>query len=550
MFDSTEPATEPKGFKPYPKQAEFFAIPASIKEGFFGGAAGPGKSAALLMEPIMKRFHEHPRFHGIVFRQTFRQLEESLIMESHNLYPMVGGRFTGKPEYCWTFPSGAKIRFSYLEQDKQVYDHDTAQYNYAAFDELTAFTRFQYMYIVHSRVRTTVQGLPAYSRCASNPLGIGHAWVKERFIKPAPKGGKVIREIFPDGSIVKRIFIPAKVTDNPDLMRENPQYINSLMLLPEAEKRSKLYGDWDAIAGQVFTEFRQQQMPDEPSNALHVIPAFEIPAYWPVILAIDWGYDAMTWAGFFACSPEGRTYLVQEFVRKQTKISTWGAELSQLSKKYENLKLPVTLDPSAWAKRGEEKTIQEQIEDALGMPVEKADNDRIGGKMLMHEYLRFKPRPPRFLPAQGYDPDVETKLYRLKGEQSVADYRRLFEPEPPETNLPRLQIFDTCQYFIDALVACVSDPDRPEDVLEFNGDDPYDGGRYGIKRVHRYFSEAAEEHGKLKKRDAILDRLHKSGDMTAFYREMEKLEADEFDTVVGVPRYTTRRTPRYFQRYH
>lgn len=512
--------------KLFPKQEQFAAIPVTIKEAFFGGAAGPGKSFMLLVDPLLRKYHLHPRFHGIVFRESFPQIEESLEMESKNIYPLFGGSYDGQ-EHAWHFPSGAVIRFGYLQRDEQRFKHDTAQYNYVAFDELTAFTRIRWMYLVHVRCRTTVQGLPAYARAASNPLGIGHAWVKERFINPAPEGGRIIAERMPDGSLVKRIFIKARVTDNPKIMKEDPSYINGLMLLPEAEKRSKLYGDWDAIAGAVFTEYRTERMPDEPEYAVHLVDPFIIPPYWPVILAIDWGHDAMCWAGFFACAPDGRVYLCEEASWYRTKISVWGAELAQRSAKYPNLKLPVILDKSAFGDRGEEKTLSEQVMDAMGFPVERSDSDRIGGKMLLHEYLRWAPRPVKYLPPQGYSEEIEARIFRLRGDAAALQYRHYFDPEPPEENLPKYRIFKTCPLASNVLVQCVSDPNNPEDVMEFNGDDPYDGQRYGLKAVHRYFEEVKEAHNHLLRRDEIIEELHRTGDMTAFYQRMEKLEEDE-----------------------
>lgn len=528
------PPDQPRvDIKLFPKQETFAAIPTTIKEGFFGGAAGPGKSFMLLMDPLLRKFHLHPRFHGILFRESFPQLEESLIHESQTWYKLFGGVYNGT-EHFWTFPSGAKLRFSYLARDEQAYDHDTAQYNYVAFDELTAFTRFRWMYLVHSRCRTTVEGLPAYARAASNPLGIGHAWVKERFIDPCKEGGRIIAERMPDGSLVKRIFIKARVTDNPLIMERDPTYINSLNLLPEAEKRSKLYGDWDAIAGAVYREFRSLHNFDEPLNAVHVIAPFTVPDFWPVFLVIDWGYDAMMWAGFFAISPDERIFLVREHACKQTKISVWGADLARMALDYPGLRSPATLDRSAWGNRGEEKTLSEQISDALGMEVEQSDSDRVGGKMLLHDYFRWTPHPPRYLPPGGYNPEIEAKLHRIKGEQVALDYHKLFDPEPPETNLPRYQIFNTCKLAIDSIVACVSDPKNPEDVMEWPGDDPYDGQRYGIKRAHRYFEEAKQAGSLVGRKEKILSRLEKTGDMTSFYREMEKLEEDEsFSDVVS-----------------
>lgn len=535
--------------KLFPKQEQFAAVPTSIKEAFFGGAAGPGKSFMLLVDPLLRKYHLHPRFHGIVFRETFPQIEESLEMESQNIYPLFGGTYDGQ-EHAWHFPSGAVIRFGYLARDEQRFHHDTAQYNYVAFDELTAFTRIRWMYLVHVRCRTTVQGLPAYARAASNPLGIGHAWVKERFIDPAPEGGRIIAERMPDGTLIKRLFIKARVTDNPKIMKEDPSYINGLMLLPEAEKRSKLYGDWDAIAGAVFTEFRSELMPDEPEHAVHVIDPFPIPPYWPVVLAVDWGHDAMCWAGFFAISPSSRVYLCEEASWRNTKIAVWGAELAQRAAKYPMLKLPFILDKSAFGDRGEEKTLAVQIMEAVGFTAEKSESDRIAGKMLLHEFLRWKPRDPRYLPPEGYSKEIEDRLFRLRGEEAAKQYRHYFDPEPPETVLPKYQIFRTCPLAANVLVQCVSDPKRPEDVLQFDGDDPYDGQRYGLSAVHRYFDEVVEAHRKFLNRDAIIEELHRTGDMTVFYQRMEKLEEDEALAEEPVYRGRTLRSAGRYRTIH
>lgn len=537
--------------KLFPKQEQFASIPTSIKEGFFGGSAGPGKSFMLLLDPLLRQLHQHPRFHGILFRESYPQLKESLILESQAWYPHFGGVYNGT-DHVWKFPSGAEIRFSYLSDDVQASDHDTAQYNYVAFDELTKFSRYCWMYLVHSRCRTTVDNLPAYARAASNPLGPGHAWVKERFITPFPEGGKIIAERMPDGELVKRIFIKARVTDNPLIMEKDPSYINSLMLLPEAEKRSKLYGDWDAIAGAVFTEFRQLRNIDEPINAVHVIDPFPVPPYWPVFVAIDWGFSAMCWIGFFAVSPLGQVFLCREKSFIRTKVSIWGAELCQLFSEYPGLRSPVTLDRSAWNDRGDEKTLSEQIEEAIGLPVEKSDSDRIGGKMLLHEYLRWSPRPPRYLPPGGFSEEVEATLYRRFGEERAISYRKYFDPDPEELNLPRYQIFKTCPLAINALVSCVSDPRDPEDVKEWDGDDPYDGQRYGLKRAHRYFSEAVAMGSREGEREKILAKYREDGDMTGLYRRMEFFESKKASSDGPVRRYNRVRSGRSarFSRSH
>ena len=110
-------------------------MPSSIFEGFYGGAAGGGKSEVLLMDPIVKRYIDHPSFHGIIFRRTFRQLDESLIPRAKEKYGLFGAKYNDQKKE-FRFPSGATIRFGYLETDDHAHDHQTAEYNYAAFDEL------------------------------------------------------------------------------------------------------------------------------------------------------------------------------------------------------------------------------------------------------------------------------------------------------------------------------------------------------------------------------------------------------------------------------
>ncbi len=509
-------------------------MPTSIDEGFYGGAAGGGKSEVILMDPIVRRFHEHPRFHGIIFRRTYPELFESLIPRAKYLYANFGGDWNeNRKEF--TFPSGAVIRMSYMVTDDDAHSHQSAEYNYAGFDELTHFNQYQYLYI-KTRVRTSIAGLPAYMRSASNPGGPGHTWVFKRFVEPCETGHVLLRFKLPNGKLNRRMFIPAKLTDNPVLTKNNPEYENNLLVLPEAEKRALLYGDWHAFSGQVFSEFRAKKLPDEPENALHVIEPFDIPEWWPKIVAVDWGWSALTWAGFGAISPDNRVILYREYVARKTYIANWGADLARVSQFDGNIKGRI-LDPSAWFNRGEPKQIHEQVNEATGARWEQADNDRIGGKLLLHEYLRWQPRPQRYVPPEGYNPDTEARIFRTHGERAAEKYRQAFEPEAPEKNLPKLLIFKTCPFLIAAIQACIPKKTNPEDVEEFEGDDPYDGIRYLIKRAHRYFAEAKAESESRATLERIMTKFQEDGDMTAFYRRMEKHDHEAAQKVVPLRRF-------------
>ena len=515
-----------KIWEPHKKQVEFIRLPFSIFEAFYGGAAGGGKSELLLMLPILYGFHERTGFHGALFRQTFPQLEESLIPRSHGFYKPLGASYNDT-KHVWTFPSGAKIRLSYLETEKDAREHDTAEYHYVGFDELTAFLEFVYRYIT-SRVRSTLDGVPALIRAASNPGNIGHVWVRTRFVSPAPDGGV---KIYDGYTKTFRFFVRARFTDNPYLMQKDPNYINRLKILPEAEQRAKIDGDWWVFSGQVFSEFRDPfigaPFHGEPSNACHVVEDFEPPYWWPRVISADWGYSAKTWVGWGAVAPDGWLFLYREYARQKTSIEEWGADVRRISQ----FELPnlgcATLDPSAWGKRGEAKTLAQQIIEATGINWDQADNDRLGGKLLMHEMLRWKPRPPRYVPPEGYLEETAQRIFRMQGTEAYEEYIKLFMPEEPEHNLPKIQICKSCAYLREALPACVyeqKDGKNTEDVAEFDGDDPYDGARYLIKAYHRYIRESKIKHTKQIALGEIIQKLSDTGDYNTFHRQMHNFE--------------------------
>jgi hypothetical protein len=532
-------------WRPSQRQEEMLRVPDTVREGFYGGAAGGGKSELLLMLPIVRQFYLEPRFKGILFRRTYPELEKSLILrsESDGYYKGTGADFNRQLRR-WKWPSGAVMDFGYAEHEQDVRKYDTTEYNYIGWDELTSFTEFQYMYVTMSRLRTSDSRLPTICRSGSNPGNIGHGWVRKRFVEPAPYG-TLVRD---RSTGMLRIFIQSLPTDNPYLMKADPSYIRALEAMPEAEKRAKLYGDWWTFSGQVFDDWRIQPFEDEPENARHVIPAFEIPSYWPRILATDWGFSAMAWNGWFAAAPTKRAYLYREYACTKTKISDWGSTVARLSQG-EKLSDAV-LDPSAWNNIGTDKTVAHQLTDVSGIRYRRADNDRIGGKMLMQEYLRWKPKPPKQINSDDFNSEEASRILRWKGHTEYTKYCDQFLPEPPEDNLPKLQVFGsepveecgTAPEFIKAIALCVYNPDdkagrSKEDVAEFSGDDPYDGARYGLKAVDNWYTRSIKDSAKVERREEVLQQFHKTGDYNFLHRAMEKLERDEARSTKPIRRF-------------
>lgn len=521
------------------RQTTFFSLPDSIFEALYGGAAGGGKSWSLLVFPLFRGWHNHPKFHGIILRRTFPELEEYMILRSKEFYePIAGRRGYNEQQKRWRFPSGAVIKFGHAEEEQDIRKYDTAEYNYIAFDELTSFTEFQYRYLAFSRARSSTPDLPAIVRSATNPGNVGHGWCRKRFVEPAKEGCKILAEELPDGRVIKRIFIPAKVSDNPHITENDPLYASRMYMLPEAERIAKLEGDWWTFSGQVFAEFRTEPFKDEPPEARHVIDdSYEVPSWIPTVLAIDWGFQAMTYASWGRPFPNRRAVVDQEYAEKGRTVKQWANDIAMMSQGdlYPDL---ISLDPSAWQQRGNELTIAAQFEEEWKRVFDKspnlikADNDRIGGKMLVHDYLRWQSLPKVEIKGSQYSEDYALSLLQTQGLLAYKAYLAHFSPKSTEPEvLPRLLIKKRCKVLIDTIPKCVYNTKLTkkniEDVAEFDGDDPYDQLRYLLKALEHYYETSKSEEGKAREKARVVEvcqNLQQSGDMTKFYRQMEKLE--------------------------
>lgn len=238
-------------WSPQEKQAQF--MKRGEYEALYGGAAGGGKSDALLVEAL--RQVDIPCYRGIIFRKTYPQLSE---LEDRSAalyraaYPMAK---YNKTKHCWSFPSGAKIYFGAMQRSKDKLNYQGKHFDFVGFDELTQFSWEEYSYMF-SRNRPGGEGTRVYIRATANPGGPGHSWVKQRFIT----AGEPLRPISeqhtvykPDGTAVKisrsRVFVPASVFDNKKLLDNDPAYLASLSMLPTAEKNALCTATGTAFPG-------------------------------------------------------------------------------------------------------------------------------------------------------------------------------------------------------------------------------------------------------------------------------------------------------------
>lgn len=513
-------------------QERFCSLPFEVFEAFFGGQKGPGKSEILVLLPILYGFHNNPNYRGLYMRRTYADIEREVLDRQRKYYPSTGA-VLNEQKKRWKWPNGAIDRLGHAETEQGVREYDTDEYHLLRWDELTHFLPFQYQYLSFTRVRSSDPFLPAIIRSAGNPGNIGNKWVYDRFIKPAPFGLKRIRQWIKDPNTgesksLERIFIPAELKDNPNI---DPTYILKLQLLPEAERRAAM-GDWFAFAGQVFTEWRVQPLQGEPEHARHVIDAFPIPSWWPRIVSIDWGWDANTAIIWAAIAPNGQVYIYRIYNHKNKYIPEWTRDLINLTGN-ENIR-KIKICHSANQNRGEPKTIQEQVNDALvlnGFPIkcELGKRDRVGGKMLIHEYLRWKTIPKKIL-EQSYNPRIADAILRNYGQDKYDDYNSMFIPEV-EDNLPKLQLFKNETQELQEIIPNCQYEQREnkntEDVAEFKGDDLYDDLRILLESVDEYVQECKDEFTTRKMVDAVVREFHETQDATQFYRRMEHVEASK-----------------------
>lgn len=435
---------------PQPKQVAFMAR--GEYEALYGGAAGGGKSEALVMEAL-RQVHI-PHYKGLILRKTYPQLEE-LIGKSLTYYPQIFPKAKyNDSKHTWTFPSGAKVIFGSMQHPKDKYNYQGQAYDFVAFDELTHFTFDEYIYLF-SRNRPNGPGTRCYIRGTANPGGIGHAWVKERFITPAPPMTTIWNEVeieLPDGEKVKRrqsrVFVDADVFDNPALLANDPNYLTNLASMPEAERRALLYGDWDSYAGQVFSEWRNDPSHYEDRRWTHVISPFDIPDGWSIYRSFDWGYAKPFSCGWWAIDYEGVAYRILELygcregapdVGVQWTAERVFSEIHRTEVEHPFLrgrKILGVADPAIWAENGGVSIAETASK--FGVYFNKGDHERIPGWMQLHYRLSFDENGYpmmyvfntcrdfiRTVPALQFD-DVRVEDVDTKGEDHIADETRYF----------------------------------------------------------------------------------------------------------------------------
>jgi len=450
----------PAAWAPQPGPQTDALLATWCPELFYGGAAGGGKSDFLLGDFLQDVPIYGAAWRGILLRRTFGELQD-LMDRSQELYPPTGARWN-EQKHTWKWPNGAILRFRYLEQEKHKTRYQGHSYTWIGWDELTQWpTDGPYRYL-RARLRSRHDVPTKRIRAAANPGGVGHHWVKAYFVMPA-RGG--FTPMLDDVTGNRRMFVPAKLSDNLILLRNDPGYAGNLKGLgSDALVKAWLDGDWDVVEGAYF---------DCWSAAKHVLRPFPIPPDWTRFRSGDWGSFSPFSFGWWAIvsddyrHPDGHVLPRGALVRyrewygtkdpasaggKGLKLTAEqvGVRLVELERGDPKLAYGV-LDPSTFREDGG-PSIAERINDRLHaaklIGFHEADNSRVASHA----------SKDRRGPMGGWD----QMRARLIGERGR----------------PMIYCFDTCAASIRTIPALQHDMAKPEDLDTNSEDHAGDDWRY------------------------------------------------------------------------
>jgi hypothetical protein len=421
---------------------------------------------ALLMEGVLKAC-QHGGVNTLLLRRTFPELEKSLLLYFRRHVPRELYRNFNEAKHVVTWLNGSVTQFGYSRSEHDIYQYQGAEFVFIGVDELTQFTLGQWTFLT-SRNRCPVPDTFPCMAGATNPGGVGHAWVKALWIDRRAAPGMERPEQYHPSDYH---YVPALLEDNP-VYRRDENYRRTLEALPGHLRRAFLLGDWNIFAGQYFDIFDLRL---NTARAEELAPVCASP-WLPRWISIDWGFEHPA-AVYWHVQDGPRTFTYREYVAQRLSPRTLAHEIAERSRG-EKIDA-VYLGPDAFAQRTDEATIAEQLGTVFaqhGIPrPAPADNDRVGGWMLLYQLLEA-------------------------GQWVIAD---------------------SCPRLVDVLPALVRDQRNVEDVAKTDGDDPADAARYGLKSRLRPRTAPIETR--------LLERMAevKTDDPTVRALYARKFEAEE-----------------------
>ncbi|MDE2100358.1 MAG: terminase [Patescibacteria group bacterium] len=427
-------------------------IDCPFMEVLFGGARGGGKTDGVLGKYAIKEGRFGSGFNAIFFRKEMPQTDD-LVERAKEIYLPLGAEWREQPR-MFRMPNGGRVRFRPLENVNDAQKYQGQSLTDVAVEEAGNYEDPAPIDMLFGALRSKA-GVPVQMILTANPGGAGHAWIRHRFIDPAPLGNTPLVRRLPNGASHQYVYIPSRVKDNQILLSADPDYVNRLHLVGSPELvKAWLDGDWNVVAGAFFPEFSIER---------HVVAPRELPMYWHRFRSFDWGSARPFCVGWYAVSdgelptiPRGALVKYREWYGAKQDVSgntvpnvglrLTAEEIAHGIKERErgdltgNKQMGGVADPSIFAEDGGPSHADRMA--ARGVYFRAADNTRV----------------PKLGAMGGWD----QLRSRLKG----------------DGERPAIYFFSTCRDTIRTLPALQHDPGRIEDVDSDGEDHAGDETRY------------------------------------------------------------------------
>ena len=413
------------GYVAQPKQLEFSnaARACDVSDGpteiALGGARGGSKSHGIMAQVGLDDCQRQPELKVLFLRKIQKAAKESFEDLIRHVFSNINHKYN-QNDHRLIFPNGSRIIIGGYKDEKDIDGYLGIEYDVIAIEEATLLTEMK-VELIKGSLRTSKASWRPRMYYSTNPGGIGHVWFKTKFVIP-----------YRNHTETKTRFIPSTYRDNAFL---NPEYREYLEGLKGALGKAWRDGDWDVFEGQAFPTW------DYESHVLKYSDFPDVPDHWVKWRAIDWGSAAPFCCLWFTREPDTRRIIVyREAYQAGLTVPQQARMILDMNPPTENIPLTYA-DPSMWAKNTVKEEITSTADEYLkhGIPLTRADNDRLSGKRKVEELLA-----------------------------DLAD------------GMPGLQVRENCVNFIRTFPSLSSDENNPEDVDTKQEDHAYDALRYGL----------------------------------------------------------------------